>query len=114
MLSLHSAVLENIIFLFVICFSVCNERSESDGQWQGVLPGTVSGKVSFCMVCIAFNALRALYHLKQDKDILVRDLSLDSGVSVSEIKTLVWFAFVTNISRYGEKHIWRVSLNYAK
>ena len=89
MLSLHSAVLENIIFLFVICFSVCNERSESDGQWQGVLPGTVSGKVSFCMVCIAFNALRALYHLKQDKDILVRDWSLDSGVSVSKIKTLI-------------------------
>ena len=38
----------------------------------GGLPGTVSGKVSFCMVCIAFNALRALYHLKQDKDILAR------------------------------------------
>ena len=42
------------------------------GGGAGGLPGTVSGKVSFCMVCIAFNALRALYHLKQDKDILAR------------------------------------------
>ena len=31
------------------------------------LPGTVSGKVSFCIVCIAFNAFRALYHLKRFK-----------------------------------------------
>ena len=49
-------------------------RVIGDGSWGegGILPGTVSGKVSFCMVCIAFNALRALYHLKQDKDILAR------------------------------------------
>ena len=30
---------------------------------MSVSPGTVSGKVSFCMVCIAFKALRALNHL---------------------------------------------------
>ena len=27
------------------------------------LPGTVSGNVSFCIVCIAFRAFRARYHL---------------------------------------------------
>ena len=30
------------------------------------LPGTHSGKVSFCMVCIAFSAFSARYHLSRD------------------------------------------------
>ena len=34
---------------------------------MSVSPGTVSGKVSFCMVCIAFKALRALNHLGTKK-----------------------------------------------
>ena len=29
-------------------------------------PGTVSGNVSFCIVCIAFRALRARYHLDKN------------------------------------------------
>ena len=35
---------------------------------MSVSPGTVSGKVSFCMVCIAFKALRALNHLGTKKN----------------------------------------------
>ena len=31
-------------------------------------PGTVSGKVSFCIVCIAFSAFRARYHLEQKQE----------------------------------------------
>ena len=42
-------------------FPLPGTRLVSSTQYS---PGTVSGKVSFCIVCIAFSALRARYHLK--------------------------------------------------
>ena len=45
-------------------------QSFENYSWNKIyifLPGTVSGKVSFCIVCIAFKAFNALYHLKYSK-----------------------------------------------
>ena len=51
-----------LLFYEVIKEEVCEIRLPQ--LFSHPLPGTVSGNVSFCIVCIAFSAFRARYHLE--------------------------------------------------
>ena len=59
-------MLINIITSIIIVIIITNYIIIIPTMVSWGSPGTVSGNVSFCIVCIAFRALRARYHLDKN------------------------------------------------